>query len=284
MYEDVLGDGRSEKGFGGDQDLTPKNVNPQSKPKSKILFGDNEPIFSKLPGSVLSNLEQPRSENALLWNSIYPLSQPTLSLLKLIHVRPLWGTAELEIAEDQLIPYFWGFNVGGEKLATLEQVLVRIDGRGPYTEVDLFLLGKNNLIAVEAKHLSSLGRCSRFSHKRCPEIHRNEQEEEEGAPCRYWEEGQQEFRSLLDFGERPAFEDPPPPCNQHYQLARTMLVGRALASEWDLDFSLWMLVTKTQWRSIEKNWIDFTERVREDEVWKRMRVLAWEDLQKIDIS
>jgi hypothetical protein len=246
------------------------------------LFGDNEPIFSALPASVLSNLEHPRSENALLWNSIYPLAQPTITLSRLIGIHPLWGTPELEFSEDELIPYFWGFSVMGEKLTTLEEVLSRIDGRGPFTEVDLFLLGKNNLIAVEVKHLSSLGRCSRYGHQRCPEIHLEEREED--SLCRYWEPGEQEFGTLLDFGERPVFDDPAPLCNQHYQLARTMLVGTALAKEAQREFSVWMFVSRSRWRSIEKSWVDFAERVRNDEVWRRMRVIAWEDLDRINIQ
>ena len=257
-------------------------LNPQSKPSSKILFGDNEPIFSKLPASVLGNLEHPRSENALLWNSIYPLAQPTLSLSKLLDLPPLWGTAKLEMEEDQLIPYFWGYSISGEKLSGLDKVLSRIDGRGPYTEVDLFLLGKKYLLAVEAKHLSSLGRCSRYSHQRCPEVH--QEDVRDNGPCRYWEVGEQEFQRLLDFGDRPFQDDPSPPCNQHYQLARSLLVGDALARELRLDFGLWMLITKTRWRSIEKNWLDFVDRIGDDVLWRRMRVLAWEDVRNLGVK
>jgi len=257
--------------------LTTDPLKPQSKPSSKILYGDNELIFSKLPASVLGNFERPRSENALLWNTIYPLAQPSLSLRKLLGIPPLWGTVELELGEDQLIPYFWGYNVLGEKFSPLDHILRKIDGKGPFTEVDLFLRGEHILIAVEAKHFGGLGRCARFGCERCPEVHENG----ENDPCRYWEVGEQKFQNLIDFGDRPTLEDPSPPCNQHYQLARTMLVGHALAKELRLNFGLWLLVTRTRWRSSEKDWLDFVKRIRDDELWRRMRVIAWEDLRQL---
>jgi hypothetical protein len=155
--------------------------------------------------------------------------------------------------------------------------LRKIDGKGPFTEVDLFLRGEHILIAVEAKHFGGLGRCARFGCERCPEVHENG----ENDPCRYWEVGEQKFQNLIDFGDRPTLEDPSPPCNQHYQLARTMLVGHALAKELRLNFGLWLLVTRTRWRSSEKDWLDFVKRIRDDELWRRMRVIAWEDLRQL---
>jgi hypothetical protein len=245
--------------------------------KSKILFGEDEPIFSELPSNVLANLRHRGSENAVLWNLMYPLAKPRISLKSLLTLQPLWGTVNLEVVEDLLEPYFWGYSISGARLAGLDDMLGRIDGKGPRTEVDLFLLGENNLILVEAKHLGSLGRCSRYAKERCPEIHK------EGGlnvePCRYWEPGDQAFDRLLDFGGKPFPGDPSPPCNQHYQLARTLLIGDVLAKEHQLDLSLWMLVAKNRWRSTERTWLDFTDRVGEDELWRRMRVIAWEELQ-----
>ncbi len=255
---------------------------PYPKIKTKILYGENEPIFTKLPNNVLANLRHRGSENAVLWNVIYPLAQPRISLKSLLTLSPLWGTMSLESKEDLLEPYFWGYNISGSRMVGLDDVLERIDGKGPRTEVDLFLLGENNLILVEAKHLGDLGRCSRYARNRCPEIHR-----EEGAsaePCRYWEAGDQAFNRLVNFGSRPVPEDSSPPCNYHYQLARTLLIGDALAREQQLDLCLWMLVTKKRWRSTERTWLDFTDRVVEDELWRRMRVIAWEDLQKMSTA
>jgi hypothetical protein len=264
----------------GGFDLSRQRSYSISKLKSKILFGENETIFSELPNNVLANLRHPGSENALLWNIMYPLSQPFVSLGSLLSISPLWGTANIKLSEDALEPYFWGFGISGEKLPGLDGVLERIDGAGPKTEVDLILRGKTNLIFVEAKHLSGLGRCSRYLNHRCPEIHAADMWEKE--VCRYWEPGEQEFRRLLNFGERPRTGDPPPPCNQHYQLARTIVLGDALAREYQMELSLWMLVSKMKWRSIERTWLDFTGRIREDDLWRRMRVIAWEDLKKPD--
>lgn len=251
-----------------------------SRLKSKILFGENEPIFSKLPNNVLANLRHPRSENALLWNLIYPLAQPAISMSQLLRISPQWGTPMIELAEDSLVPYFWGYHILGERLPGLDTVLERIDGAGPKTEIDLFLLGENNLVVIEAKHLSGLGHCSRFSTHRCPEIHQDAISEVE--PCRYWERGEQEFAQLLDFGDRPIAGGSSPPCNQHYQLARSLVIGDVLAKEYHVEFSLWMMVSKTKWRSIEKNWLDFAMRIKGEELWRRMRVIAWEDIDQLD--
>jgi hypothetical protein len=248
--------------------------------KSKILYGENEAIFSRLPNNVLANLRHPRSENALLWNLIYPLAHPMISMKDLLELAILWGTANIDRKDDLLNPYFWGYGISGERLPGLDDVLERIDGKGPKTEVDLFLLGENNLILVEAKHLSGLGRCSRFTNQRCPEIHCEGLEEI--ASCRYWEAGEQAFERMLDFGDRPRSGGPSPPCAQHYQLARTVMVGDALARESQLEFSLWMFVSQKNWRSLEKSWLDFTGRVRGDELWRRMRVIAWEEIYQLD--
>jgi hypothetical protein len=251
-----------------------------SRLKSRIIVGESEAIFSKLPNNVLANLRHSRSENALLWNLIYPLAQPKLSMSQLVEIVPQWGTVKIELEEDLLEPYFWGYSISGKRFPGLDEVLQRIDGDGPRTEVDLFLMGSSHLVLVEAKHLSGLGQCSRYSHHRCPEIHQD-LNEEIGA-CRYWEAGDQEFQRLLDFGDRPNVDESSPPCNRHYQLARTLLVGDVLAREHRLEFSLWMMVSSTKWRSLERRWLDFTKRVRMESLWRRMRVIAWEDIDKLN--
>jgi hypothetical protein len=260
--------------------LSPRTPPSIAKLKSKILYGENEGIFAKVPNNVLANLRHPGSENALLWNLIYPLAQPTISMKSLLEVSPQWGTFHLELGDDSLKPYFWGYSISGERLPGLDEVLERIDGAGPKTEVDLFLLGGAHLVVVEAKHLSGLGRCSRFSNLRCPEIHPEGVEAME--PCRYWEEGLPEFQRLLNLGDRPSQGDPSPPCNRHYQLARTVMVGDTLAEERQLEFSLWMFVSRKKWRSIEKTWLDFAGRIRSDKLWRRMRVIAWEEIHELD--
>lgn len=238
-----------------------------------------EPIFDVLPESVLANFQTPRSENALVWNLIYPLTQPTISFRSLMQIRPLWGVVTQPDFEEGLRPYFWGFDVLGERLPGLDTVLERIDGEGPRTEVDLFLMGQTTLIVIEAKHLSALGRCSRYAAGRCPEIHVGTSDLE--AECRYWALPQATFSRELDFGERPQPEGDSPPCYRHYQLARTILVGRHLSRMLDKVLYLWMMIPRSHWRSLEKTWLDFTERIRDDGLWRRMRVLAWEDVGRI---
>jgi hypothetical protein len=238
-----------------------------------------EPIFDVLPETVLANFQTPRSENALVWNLIYPLAQPTISFRSLMRIRPLWGMVMQPDLDDVLRPYFWGFDVLGDRLPGLDDVLMTVDGEGPRTEVDLFLVGKTTLIVVEAKHLSALGRCSRFAHGRCPEIHSDSSDLE--AECRYWSLTDADFSVELDFGERPQPEGDSPSCDRHYQLARTLLVGRRLSQMLEKELCLWMMIPRTHWRSLEKTWLDFTERIRDDELWRRMRVLAWEDVGRL---
>jgi len=239
----------------------------------------DEPIFDVLPETVLVNFHTPRSENALVWNLLYLLAQPTISFRKLIKIRPLWGGVVHPEVDDALRPYFWGFDVRGKRLPGLDGVLERVDGEGPRTEVDLFLLGKANLIVIEAKHLSAPGRCSRYAAGRCPEIHSDPSASE--TTCRYWELPQAAFSAELDLGERPRSGQDAPSCERHYQLARTLLVGRELSRRLDRELSIWMMIPRKHWRSLEKTWLDFTERVRDDVLWRRMRVVAWEDVDRL---
>lgn len=244
----------------------------------RILDGIDEPIFTVLPQNVLSNLYYPDSENALLWNLIYPLAQPTLKLDNLLRIRPLWGTAWVDsVPRDDLLPYFWGYRVTGDRMPHLDEVLHMVDSSGPRTEIDLLLLGSSNLVVVEAKHLSHLGRCSRYAKRRCPEIH--ELGEAGELACRYWDVEGARFDAVLDFGERPEVDDRSPPCNRHYQLGRTMLIGWQLSQLAGLDFHLWLVLPRAKWGSLERDWLDFSERVREDHLWRKLRVIAWEDIK-----
>ena len=249
--------------------------------KPRILDGSDEVIFSSLPNQVLANLRYSGSENALVWNLIYPLAKPAIPLKSLMNLPPLWGTVELGLADEalDLEPYYWGYSIGGRPLSALEAVLERIDGKGPKTAVDLFLVGEKDIVLVEAKHLGGLGRCSRYARHRCPEIHPMQEAGEQS--CRYWQPGEQEFRLHLEFEDRPRPGDPSPVCNRHYQLARTLLVGMSLAKELELTPHLWLILPRNRWRIFEKTWLDFTERVRDEHLWRRLRVLAWEDVQSL---
>lgn len=249
----------------------------------RILSGADEPIFDVLPERVLSNLRLPTSENALLWNLTYPLAQPSINLLKLLELHPLWGTRILpEAGEDDLVPYYWGYRVDGERLPQLDEVLEIVDGPGPPTEVDLFLFGHQNLVLIEAKHMSGLGRCSRYARRGCPEMHLLDDERKN--PCRYWEGIAANFEEHLEFGPRPEPEESAPACHRHYQLARTLLVGHSLASRLERIFHMWLVIPRDRWSSFEFNWKDFTERIRDDDLWRRMRVLAWEDIRGLSAA
>lgn len=243
----------------------------------RIWFGSEEPIFNVLPANVLANFRSPRSENALLWNTFYKIARPKLSLNELLAIQPIWGTiGGFADPEDELLPYFWGFDAEGIRLEGLDEALGAVDGPGPGTEVDLFLLGERHLIAVEAKHTAGFGRCSRYQQGRCPEIHPSEAAE---GSCRYWEEEEAEFARALRIGTRPDITTDAPLCSRHYQLCRTYILGDELAKRNDRIFSMWAVVSEGGWRSLEMDWLDFAGRIKDSDVWRRMRVIPWERLR-----
>jgi len=249
----------------------------RARPMARILNGTMEPVFGVLPETVLDNLRRPASENALLWNLIYPLARPSLSLAQLLGVRPLWGTLAIDREDDALHPYFWGHALTGERLPALDRALAAVDGKGHPTQVDLILAGAHNLVLVEAKHLSGFGRCGRFARARCPEI--NPDQSGGAAPCRYWEIEPSRFSSLLDFGDRAVPGGAAPPCATHYQLARTLLLGGWLAQQKASTLHVWAIVPRSRWPALQKTWLDFVGRIRDETLWRRCRVLAWEDVR-----
>jgi hypothetical protein len=237
------------------------------------MAGSQEPVFDVLPRRIIDDLTKPQSESSLLWNTIYPRAQPTLALAEILDQRPLWGTAA-ELDDDALIPYYWGFDQAGKRLQGLDSALDMIDGAEQQTEVDLFLLGAQQLVLVEAKRSGGLGRCARYMSERCPEVHID------GA-CRYWELDRARFASALEFGARPVPEADPPPCNRHYQLARTLLVGLALSKKIDRRLHLWLILPRARWRALEADWLDFVGRIRDAGLWRRLRVYAWENIRQL---
>lgn len=244
----------------------------------RILAGANEPIFDVLPERVLDNLRRSTSENALVWNLVYPLARPTLSLSEWMRLKPLWGTPGLAVDEDDLQPYFWGYGIAGNRLGSLAEVLADQDGPGPKTEVDLFFVGRENLVLAEAKHMGALGRCSRLARGRCPEIQASAPG---GETCRYWDIPGVRFDRLLDFGPRPTPGDTRPPCGLHYQMARTLLVGDRLAARLGVHLHLWLITPQRHWKALQASWLDFVDRVRDEGTWRRLRVLAWEDVRAL---
>jgi hypothetical protein len=246
----------------------------------RILDGIGEPIFSVLPERVLTNLRSRVSENALVWNLFYPITRTPIDLGKLLDLPVLWGTQTLpEVHSDSMEPYFWGFGVDGSRLSGLAETLDLIDGGGLQTEIDLILVGSHNLIAVEAKRGARPGRCQRYQASRCPEIHPMNTVE---IGCRYWHEEPALFSAHLRFGQPPKEgQTEPPPCHRHYQLARTLLIGRTLADRLGLQFHLWMVIPARRWRGIRSDWVDFTERIDDSQLWRRLRVIAWREIQNL---
>jgi hypothetical protein len=238
-----------------------------------VLAGSEEPVFRVLPQRVIRDMQRPDSESALLWNLIYPRAQPTLAMEELLSLRPLWGS-RVDPVSDGLVPYYWGFSQMGARLPQLDHVLEIVDGPGPKTEVDLFLFGERELVLVEAKHMAGLGRCGRYGSKKCPEIHT----QPSAAGCRYWTSDESLFSNMLDFGIKPEPKHPAPICDRHYQLGRTALVGSELAKDLDRRLHLWLILPRSRWGALRRDWIDFSERIGDDSLWRRLRVLAWEDV------
>ncbi|MEW6568968.1 MAG: hypothetical protein AB1449_12545 [Chloroflexota bacterium] len=242
----------------------------------RLLAGSGEPIFRLLPERVLANLRRRGSENALVWNLMYPLAHSGLSLHRWLAIRPLWGTAGTQGPDEILWPYFWGWSVDGRRLEALDDCLDRLDGPGLQTEVDLFLLGASTLVLIEAKHLAAAGRCGRYLRRRCPEIH--PEALDTGETCRYWTQPGAQFSLALEFGPRPMAGGQAPPCARHYQLGRTLLLGLLLSERLGRTLHVWLVLPRRRWRGMETAWLDFTERVRDADLWRHMRVLAWEDV------
>jgi hypothetical protein len=194
-------------------------------------------------------------------------------------LRPLWGTSHAAFKDEILRPYFWGYGVDGERLPGLDDALRVVDGPGPKTEVDLFLMGPTQLILVEAKHTSGLGRCSRYGAGRCPEVRPDGAPDE--AACRYWTEDHARFDADLEM-VRPTVATAQPACNRHYQLARTFRLGRELSRGNGRAPSIWMFAPRTAWRRrLQRDWTDFADVVKDEAVWRRMRVIAWEDVRSL---
>lgn len=274
-----------------------------------VLYGAREPIMHSLPQRVLHDLGRSDTESAQLWNRIYARATPRVEMGDLLALPQLWGPA-LDPVQDSLEPYYWGFNLAGQRLSQLDEALIEQDGEpAPMTEVDLFLLGSSELVLVEAKANSGLGRCGRYAHGRCPEIHSEVEADHEvdsgalsmlpgrapqGQPisegrrgpsveCRYWEVKPARFDQWLEFGARPTWSSAAPPCDRHYQLARTLVLGMNLAKRLERRLHLWLLLPDRRWPRLQPTWLDFADRVRSPEVWRRMRVISWEALSDLPV-
>jgi hypothetical protein len=243
---------------------------------SAILAGACEGAFDRLPETVIANLRRANSENARLWNTFYPRPGAPLRLSSLLAIRPLWGSRPGVVADAPLEPFFWGYSAAGEPLPGLAQALGDVDGPGPQTEIDLVLRGRSDLLVIEAKNLSMLGRCGRYQRRVCPEAHLSADRWLDR--CRYWDLPTARFDRLLELGPRPGPGAPIPACARHNQLARTLLVGDTLARLHSLRLHVWVLLPRERWVAVERTWLDFAERTRDPDLWKRLRVVGWEDV------
>jgi len=237
-----------------------------------VLSGGDERLFGYLPEEVVRNLRRPGSESALLWEAFYPFAHSGLPLRAFLATRPQWGSQVAPERDDLLFPFFWGLDVDGRPMPGLAEAAQVIAGRDDRLEVDLFLRGRTCLIAVEAKVDAEPGRCGRYEAGRCPEVQALE------GTCRYWEKGAA-FNDSLAFGDRPIRDQVDrPPCARHYQLARTLLMVEYLGRTEGLEPYLCLLLPKSRWPAQREGWQDFAERVRDEGQWRRLRVIAWEDL------
>jgi hypothetical protein len=89
------------------------------------------------------------------------------------------------------------------------------------------------------------------------------------------------FDAALDFGARPGRGEERPPCSVHYQLARTLLLARRLGERLGRVPHLWLITPASRWGRVEPAWIDFADRVRDPEMWRRLRVIAWESVRDL---
>ena len=248
---------------------------PQALSPKGILSGEREPVFAYLPEEVQRNMQRRDSESVLVWGAFYPFAYSGISFKDWTAIRPLWGSPIPSETDDRLLPYFWGLRVDATPLEGLAEAALAIAGREDRLEVDLYLKGERNLVAIEAKVEGEPGLCGRYQAGRCPEVHGGD------APCRYWEGGVP-FSASMDFGSRPLRgSEERPPCALHYQMARTLLMAERLGRASGRAAHVCLLVPRRRWPAMRGPWQDFAERVRDDGNWGRLRVVAWEDLQSL---
>jgi hypothetical protein len=65
------------------------------------------------------------------------------------------------------------------------------------------------------------------------------------------------------------------------ELARTLLLGGWLAQQKANTLHVWAIVPRSRWPALQKTWLDFVRRIRDETLWRRCRVLAWEDVRAL---
>jgi hypothetical protein len=64
-------------------------------------------------------------------------------------------------------------------------------------------------------------------------------------------------------------------------LGRLLLLGRILAQRLERRLHLWLLIPQQRWFALAGDWLDFASRVADQETWRRMRVIGWEQLRSL---
>ena len=219
-------------------------------------------------------MQLPDSESALLWNLIYQRAQPTLAAEELLSLPPLWGSRVDPIFDD-LLPYYWGFSQMGARMPRLDHVLDMVDGPGPKTEVDLFLLGESGACAYRGKaHGRMWGGAVGTAQENVPRFTMNPRR----LVADIGHRRNRCFPTCSISGSSPSEMIRHRCANRHYQLGRTALVGSELAKELNRRLHLWLILPRSRWRYLRRDWIDFSDRIGNDSLWRRLRVLAWEDV------
>jgi hypothetical protein len=214
----------------------------------------NHPVYEHLPLRTKKKLLSAVSEDKLTWDCFYELHRAdvlaaTLEHALSIEIEPqpplrliMWGWEIDGNAFDNLMsrldgrPTVLAQSKAGVEWAPLQSILAEIenygDGKleGQKTEPDVIVVTKTLLILFECKRKHGLGRCSRFEHQQCPEIHIEGRKRDY---CQYWTRG---LPSLVNFPRPTPATESEPPCNRFYQLLRNYMIGSRLAAKLDRKF------------------------------------------------
>jgi hypothetical protein len=186
----------------------------------------NHPVYQELPQRTQRKMLSPISEDKLTWDCFFGLKQaeslgPALSAA--LNLPPdTFKEAELIL---------WGFQIGESSYAPwgpLARVLAELecynDGKpeGQKTEPDAIILSSTSITVIECKRTSSLGHCSRFGKRECPEVNL---EQRKRLYCQYWARGLSELTTF----PKPLPGAGAAHCDRFYQLMRNEMVGLRLA-------------------------------------------------------
>ncbi len=254
--------------------MSPRRRSPLPR---AILAGEQEGAFDHLPETVIANLRRPHSENARLWNTFYPRPGDGLRLEQLLSITPLWGSAPDAGNADRLEPYFWGVHPSGRELEGLSEALDEVDGPGPRTEIDLLLRGTSNLVVIEARTSARSAGAGGISARCAPRsISRRSTGSTAAGTGRCLRPG-----SIVC-----SISGPDQVPVRRPRRARGTISWHA-PSWWgmrwrgrtQLRLHVWVLVPRNRWPALERTWLDFVEGVRDPDLWRRLRVVAWDQVR-----